>query len=169
MLIIRTTVSRMRFGQSYNKIARDFWSLATLTLPGSLPEMDLQTYLFSSPRSMQNRLPRTRVRPFKSTHSFYHLRDKRRLNRKGKHKLLRENLKLIRITYLGTIRHFVKLVFTNLRLFACGKIRQHQTSKENTEDIKELEKPCVWRNNNLHLIKQLATHPNHLLKSCRYS
>ena len=49
---------------------------------------------------------------------------------------MRENFKLIRITYLSTIGHFVKLVFTNLRLFACGEICQHQTSQENTVDIK---------------------------------
>ena len=47
---------------------------------------------------------------------------------------MRENLKLIRITHLSTIGHFVKLVFT--RLFACGEICQHQTSQENTVDIK---------------------------------
>ena len=162
MLIIRATVSRMRSGQSLNKIVRDFWSLTTLTLPGR------HTYFRHQGQCRIDFLEHEFGHLNQPTR-FYHLKDQRLLNRKGKHKLLRENLKLLRITYLGTIRHFVKLVFTNLRLFACGKIRQHKTSKENTEDIKELEKPCVWRNNNLHLIKQLAMHPNHLLTSCRYS
>ena len=115
-----------------------------------------------------DRPPRTRVGHFNQPARFPPKRP-RLLNRKGKHKLIRENSKSIRSTYLSTIGHFVKLVFTNLRLFACREICQRQTPKENTADIKQLKKPCVRRNNDLHLIQQLATYPDHLRMSCPYS
>ena len=71
-----------------------------------------------------DRPPRTRVGHFNQPARFPPKRP-RLLNRKGKHKLIRENSKSIRSTYLSTIGHFVKFVFKDYVALRAEKLTSY--------------------------------------------